>query len=255
MEHVQNISSPVIKKVAIGICLKGHTPPESYHDRMMTSFYLGQTEMEQRIKNESPRYEFLWFTAGELFTPFARDVLAKAALSHDCDYLFMIDDDQLAPPEMFYQLVRHDVDIIGALAFTRNPPHNPVIYEVIEGYDKTCHAPYYITNTVKSYPRNTIVECDAIGFGAVLIKSKVLKAMPQQMFMSTSPTGEDILFCNKAKKLGFRVFMDTSVKMGHLGRPTIITEEYSDEYNQTSESERERQFGKYQKYANFERTK
>lgn len=222
---------------------------------MLTAFCLGEREMEQRLQNVSPRYEFIWLTVGEIFVPFAREQLADSAVRLGADYLFMIDDDQLAPPEMFYDLVKHDVDIVAALTHTRNPPHNPVIYEAIEGYDQVVHQSYYINNTVKSYPRNCLVECDAVGFGAVLIKREVLDGVAHPRFMSSSPTGEDILFCNKAKKAGFRVFMDTAVKMGHLGPRTVITEEYADTYNKMDEAERERIYGKYQKYPTFELVK
>ena len=50
--------------------------------------------------------------------------------------------------------------------------------------------------------------------------------MKRPFFMSTSPTGEDILFCYKAKKeVGARIFMDTSVKLGHIGSPKVIWED------------------------------
>lgn len=246
---------PGVIRVAVGIALKGHTPPESYHDRMMMAFNLGCKQMEDAKANVVPRYEFYWFCAGEIFIPFAREQMAQAAMDHECDYLFMVDDDQLAPPDMFFSLVKHNVDIVGALTFTRNPPHNPVIYEKIEGFDKAADKHYEFTTIVKSYPRNTLVECDAIGFGAVLINTKVLRGIPKPWFMGSQGTGEDIFFCIQAKKNRFKVFMDTSVKMGHLGKPTIITEEYADKVQGMGEKERERIYGTYQKYANFEAVK
>lgn len=249
------VVKPIIKKVAVGICLKGHTPPESYHDRMMMAFNLGIYETEQRLVNHPVQYQFMWFSAGEIFVAFARDQLAKMAVDHGCDYLFMVDDDMLCPPDLFYQLVHHNVDIVAPLAFTRNPPHNPVMFSVKEGWDTVAKSEYYITHPVKSYPRNKLVECDAVGFGAVLIKTEVIKKVPTPWFMSTSPTGEDILFCNKAKKMGAKVFMDTSIKLGHLGRPNVITEEYADEYNKTDEKERELRYGKYEKYPSLDMTR
>jgi len=248
------LAQPTIYKVAVGICLKGHTPPASYHDRMMMAFQLGEKEMEDRCKGVLKRYEFNWFSAGEIFVPFARDSLADLAIKYRCDYLFMVDDDMLAPPDLFYQLVKHDVDIIAPLAFTRNPPHNPVIYECIEGYDKVSGKPYFINNVVKSYPRGKLVEVDAVGFGAALIKTSVFKRMKAPYFMSTSPTGEDVLFCYQARKAGARVYVDTSIKLGHLSHQLVVTEEYSDQYNQTDELEREEKFGKYQKYPSLELT-
>jgi hypothetical protein len=61
---------------------------------------------------------------------------------------------------------------------------------------------YFINNVVMNYPKDKLVECDAVGFGAVLIKRWVLDKIGKKPFMSTCGTGEDILFCYKAKKIG-----------------------------------------------------
>lgn len=255
LERVPGDGAPVAKRVGIGIALKGHTPPESYHDRVLMAYNLGCREVEDAYLNKPLRYEFVWLTAGEIFIPFAREQLAQTALNMGCDYLFMIDDDQLADPDLVFKLLKHDVDIVGALTFTRNPPHNPVIYERIEGFDPSSGTRYDFTKTVHAYIRDTLMECDAIGFGCALIKTEVFRKMPKPWFMGSHGTGEDIHFCLQAKKHGFRVFMDTKNKMGHLSHPTIVTEEYADQLSGMGEEERERVYGRYQKYPTFELVK
>lgn len=243
----------IVKRVAIGIPLKGHTPPRSYNDRMLMAFQLGQEEMRQRLSDESVVYEFCWFFTGEIFVPFARENLAQLALRYNCDYLFMVDDDMLAPFDLFYKLVAHDRDIVSALAFTRNPPHQPVIYEAIEGWDPVARSHYYTQKPVMNYPREALVQCDAVGFGAVLIKTELFKSIQQPWFMSSSGTGEDILFCHKARENGFKIFCDTTQKLGHLSDSIVVTEEYADKFNSLSEEDRERQYGKYQRFETMEK--
>lgn len=245
-------TDPDVKRVLVGIPLKGHTPPESYHDRMLMSYFMGGTEMRQKLEKEKPRYEFVWVSTGEIFIPYAREMLADAAIKYDCNYLFMVDDDMLAPVDLFYSLVRHNVDIVAPLAFTRNPPHRAVMFSVIDGYDEISKRPYYINNPVFNYPRNKLVECDAVGFGAVLINTDVIKKMAKPVFMGSHGMGEDIHFCVNAKKLGFKVHMDTSVKLGHLSKPVIVTEDYSDHFNKLSVAEKDKFYGKYEKYINHE---
>lgn len=41
-------------KVTFGVPLKGHTPPEAYHDRMLMYRHLGAREAEQFYLKESP---------------------------------------------------------------------------------------------------------------------------------------------------------------------------------------------------------
>jgi|ERR1700761_548522 len=249
------MADPIIKKVAVGIPLKGHTPPKSYNDRMLMAFSLGIKEAEQRLNNEAVRYEFYWFFVGEIFIPFAREFLADMALKYDCDYLFMIDDDMLAPLDLVYKLLAHDKDIVGALAFTRNPPHNPVIYQLKQGWDPVSRSRYYANQHVLNYPRNALVECDAVGFGAVLINTRLFKNMPKPWFMSSASCGEDVLFCAKAREAGYKVYMDTSQKLGHLSDSIVATEEYSDLHNKMTEEEREQKYGKYTRYESLEKVR
>lgn len=245
------VVEPKVLKVVIGIPLMGGTPAASYHDRMLMMKYLGHKEEHDFYEKVNPRYCFTLNACGDILVQYAREMFAKSVLEMDADYLFMIDDDMLAPPDLFYQLVKNDKDICGALAFTRNPDHKPVIYDVIEGRDPVIKKDYYINKFAMNYPRNTLVQCDAVGFGAVLIKRKVIEAMKEPRFMGLSGCGEDITFCVNAKKLGFEVWMDTRVKLGHLGAPAIITEEYSDIWNKLNPEEREKVYGQYTRYPTF----
>jgi len=187
------------------------------------------------IKYEYPLnhiYKFYLSVIGDVFPALAREEIAKTAIENDMDYIFMIDDDMLSEVDLFEKLVMHNVDIVAPLAFTRFAPHKPVIYNLEDGYDKVTNLNYYINRPILTYPKNSLIECDAVGFGAVLIKTKVLRGMDKPWFMSTSGAGEDIQFCFNAKKAGYKVFMDTATKLGHLGAPKVVTEEvYEKEEN------------------------
>jgi len=211
-------------------------------------YYMGGREIEDKVRQVSPRYEFILVSAGEIFISYAREMLADVALQYHCDYLFMVDDDMMAPMDLFYRLVKHDVDIVAPLAFTRNPPHRPVMFSVVDGFDPVLRRQYYINNTVHNYPRNKLVECDAVGFGAALIKTDVFRAMKKPWFMGTMGCGEDVHFCVQAKKLGFHVFMDTATKLAHLSHPIVVTEDYSDQYNKLTQAEKDKFYGFYDKY-------
>lgn len=244
-----------IYKVVVGFPLKGHTPPMSYHDRMLMMKYLGNREATEFYEKKNPRYTFSLACVGEIMVAFARDVICQNALDMEADYVLMIDDDMLCMPDLFYKLVENDKDICAALAFTRNPDHKPVAYQVIEGKDPVTGSYFYQNIYVLNYPRNTLFECDAVGFGAVLIKTSILKKMERPWFMGLHGTGEDITFCYKAKKAGFQVWMDSRLKLGHLGDPKIITEDYSDNWFKLSLEEREKMYGKFQKYPSLELAK
>ena len=250
-EHSPN-GSPVaekVYKVLVGIPLKGNTPAQSYHSRMLMWKHLGGKEAVDFYEHKSPRYVFSLGAIGEILVPFARERLADSVVETGADYLFMVDDDMLAPDDLFYKLAAHDKDIVGALAFTRNPDHKPVIYQEISGYDPVSNCSYSLPKFVLNYPRNALVQCDAVGFGAVLIKAEVLKKTPKPWFFGMEGTGEDVAFCYKARKVGFEVWMDTSIKLGHLGAPVVVTEEYSDAWNKLTADQKDKLYGPYLKYA------
>lgn len=206
-------------KVVLAIPNEGHTHVEAYANRLENWFHLGKLQMRGK-------FEFHFVTLGRIFTPLAREEAAKLTCELGADYLYMVDDDMICPNDTFERLYAHDVDLVAPLAFTRNYPHKAVIYDISEGWDPVSRSHYFVNHHVESYAKDKLIECDAVGFGAALIKRSVLEGVPAPRFMSTCGTGEDIYFCHQARKAGFRVFMDTATKLGHLSHPIEVTESY-----------------------------
>lgn len=219
-----------VLKVLWAIPTMGHTDPKAYDNRLIWACRAGAEDERAKVDGRPVRYEPYFGTVGRLLTPYAREILAEKAVEHGMDLIFMVDDDMLGEPDVFFRLAENVVngpaDLCGALAFTRNPPHDPVIYTCETGYDPVDRTPYFINRPVKRYPKDALVECDAVGFGAVVFRVALLTRMRRPWFMSTCGSGEDIYWCYKAKReAGARIFSDTRVKLGHVGNPIIVTEE------------------------------
>lgn len=226
----------MIKKVAISIPSEGHTLPEAYDNHLVLSFHLGALQERWKHENRHIQYEFYWYTVGRLLTAYAREKLVERALEAGMDYIFMYDDDMILPIDTVECLLQDmeekpEIDVVAPLAFMRNPPHYAVMYTTTEGYDQQTHQAYYTNNFVKRYPKDTIVECDAVGFGGVMIDMKIVRKMSAPYFFSTTGAGEDIYFCTKAKhEADARIFMDTRIKLGHLGKPNVVDESYFEKW-------------------------
>lgn len=240
------IENQKVVKVLLAIPNEGHAPVEAYANRLVNFLHLGR--MEERSKTEETRFEFYFITMGRIFTPLAREEAAKHALAAEMDYILFIDDDMMCPDDLFEKLYRHNVDIVAPLAFTRNYPHRAVLYSIKEGWDASSRQDYFINHWIDNYPKDKLVECDAVGFGAALINMRVIRTMPKPYFMSTSGTGEDIFFCHRAKKCGFRVFMDTGTKLGHLSHPVQITEDYVERIHKLTNYQIRENAKEYDKY-------
>jgi hypothetical protein len=242
--------------VVVGIPNKGAVDETAYDNHLMLFARIGKLEAASQLGvhdldgehfdyPEGVRFKFAIVTIPRVFPALAREKIAEEARDIKADYLFMFDDDMMVMPDLFERLFRHQKDYVAALAFSRLPPYTPVIYNLTQGWDGVEKSEYYLNHTVDRYPKDQLVECDAVGFGAVLISMKALLTIKQPWFMTTSGAGEDIHNCHQARKAGIRVFMDTATKIGHLGERPIITEET---YESTHDQAQRTQLGDERKY-------
>jgi len=244
-----------VYKVAISIPNESYISYQAYDNHLLIANHLGKLEKQWEQIKRNPRYIFGWFTTGRLLTAYAREKLAENAIKQDFDFILMMDNDMLYPIDFVECMLKDmednpQIDVLAPLAFMRNPPHYAVMYMVEEGYDPILKKDYYINKFVRNYPKNKLVECDAVGFGAVIIKTSLLKKMKPPYFMSTAGSGEDIWFCYKAKReANARIFMDTRIKLAHLGSPVIIDEDYREKYikDHNEEINDEHLYNKYEK--------
>jgi len=141
----------------------------------------------------------------------ARTNIVKKVLDSDCTHLLFIDHDMIFRPEVVDKLLAEDKDIIGADYNMRKFP---------------------LTTTVKCHDedgkllferQNKVYECVAVGTGFMLIKTSIFSKIPKPWFFfkhdedGETVIGEDMWFCNQARKAGFKVFADPTINVGHIG--------------------------------------
>ena len=147
----------------------------------------------------------------------ARDKACYLALQSGAKYLFFLDTDIHPPADVIRRLIAHNLPIVGGLYARRHfPPFNEMLKKQ-EG-----QAVGYKPIMEGEYEKGKLVECDAIAFGCVMIKTEILKEMEIPYFRWTehfAPNGqsEDFWFCQKAKRAGFKIFCDTSIVCKHSG--------------------------------------
>lgn len=72
------------------------------------------------------------------------------------------------------------------------------------------------------FPPGSMVECDVVGAGCLLVRTEVFERLKKPWFNWTigedphNPgLSEDFYFCEKAKKAGYKILVDTSCLCGH----------------------------------------
>lgn len=159
----------------------------------------------------------------------SRDKAKDLAIQLGAKWLFFHDADLIIPPDTLSRLMLHNLDIVGGLYVRRhNPPFNEMLRFRPDGQ------PGIVPIRDGEYQPGSLVECDSIATGCMLIKTDAFERIPPaqiiidgqparpQHFLWTEyrqPNGmsEDFAFCTRARKAGVRVFCDTSIQCKHLG--------------------------------------
>lgn len=170
--------------------------------------------------NKTPGMNVMLYPSSLVYT--ARNTIALTAIESKFTHLMFIDSDMTFDADTIDRLMAHDKDIVSGLCFKRKAPFTPTIYRNIrpksEGQEPTAEV-------VRDYGEG-LIEIDGCGAAMMLIKTSVLTNMVKELGQVFDPLpgiGEDLSFCYRAGQLGHKLYCDTTVKAGHIGK-TVITE-------------------------------
>ncbi len=140
----------------------------------------------------------------------SRNDLARQLLETDGQWLFMVDDDHSFDRSLLINLLDRHVPVVGAAAVSRKPPYYVCAYLPGANHAMGLHD-----------FDGTLVEVDAVGTGAILIRREVLEALDPPWFeVGYDDNGrnisEDVNFCNRARAAGYSVWLDGTQTIGHI---------------------------------------
>lgn len=155
----------------------------------------------------------------------ARNELSINAITNECDRVLWLDSDMRFDSDLLERLSRdmdeYDMDAVSGLYFQRSLPTKPVIYSEIYVNDKPDESLRRVNiQEMLEYPRDLLFRVAGFGFGCVLMKTDLLKAIWNEYgppFTPVNGVGEDLSFCWRANQLGKALYCDSNVKAGHVG--------------------------------------
>lgn len=146
-----------------------------------------------------------------------RNHLLNAFLQSDCEYLFSLDSDILAPPDTLTRLIEDNCDIVSALVCNGHELNDQSIYNILrrnhEG--KLVHW--------RDFPRDRIFPVDCTG-AAYLIKRAVIASCGVRY--SSEQGAEDIGFCSAAAQKGLGIYGDGRLECVHMMHEKIINSDF-----------------------------
>lgn len=130
-----------------------------------------------------------------------RNEIVAQAKSFGVTHLMFIDSDMAFENAGIEKLMAHDKDIVGAMYNKRRLPLENIVYE-------------YTDQTELFELKEGFLPT-----GFMLIKMSVFEKLPEPWFESISTRGwaEDRYFCEEARKAGFKIYCDPTIKLKHIG--------------------------------------
>lgn len=156
-----------------------------------------------------------------------RNMLSKAFLESDADYLLMMDNDVEPHPQLL-EMAKNDKPICAAhVNYIHNENGQNVVTiaaGILNGQDKGKNV-YKNEDILKS--TEGLMEVDAVGTGCIMIRRDVLESMeaPYFSFRRTNEgfleLTEDYEFCERAKSMGYSIWVDKRYYCPHR-KETVI---------------------------------
>lgn len=154
---------------------------------------------------------------------YARNMMTADALAAvpKVTHVLWIDDDMEFPEHALEKLLAHDTPIVGGLCHSRHFPYHPILgkkHHDERGYGFCYH-----------YPPNSLFEVDVTGGAFLLVKREVFEKMNEagykdKWWTERDGRSEDFSFCELARSLGYKVYVDTGLEIGHATEIMLTSE-------------------------------
>ena len=152
----------------------------------------------------------------------ARDRLTREAIESNADRVLWLDSDMQFGVDLMQRLAEDmdtGMDFVSGLYFKRQFPVVPLLSKLQDDKLAPC----------LDYPKDQVFEVDATGFGACMMSTKLLKDVVDTFgspFYPVAGHGEDYSFCVRARELGYKLYCDSRIKVGHVGAYVFGEEDY-----------------------------
>lgn len=186
------------------------------NDYMHYQFVECLTRLIKRLDEDGIDYDVAYQGATLVYV--GRDKLANKAMNECYTHMLWLDSDMIFTEDLLDDLMYSGKPFVTGIAHGRRAPHVSCIFKEIwprvdryEGCD---------------YPSQAF-KIGGCGFACVLIETEIVRNVYNKngtAFFPMRELGEDLAFCKRATDMGYEIWAEPSVRLGHIGHITIYPE-------------------------------
>lgn len=183
-------------------------------DYIISDFVICLTDLIQKLKDDGVDFE-VKIRSGSL-VHIARDKLSRYAIKKKFTHVLWLDSDMIFRPTLLEDLMECGKDFVSGIAHGRRSPYTSCLFKNLNPIER-----------FETYPTEPfkVVAC---GFACVLIKTSILEKVMianGTAFTPTAHAGEEVEFCKRARALGFEIWAEPMVRLGHVGHIAVYPDD------------------------------
>ena len=186
------------------------------NDYMHYQFVECLTKLVKRLDEDGIDYDIAYQGATLVYV--GRDKLANKAMNECYTHILWLDSDMIFTEDLLDDLMYSGKPFVTGIAHSRRAPHVSCIFkEIWPKVDRWEGCEYPIQ----------AFRIGGCGFACVLIDTDIVRNVYNKngtAFFPMRELGEDLAFCKRATDMGYEIWAEPSVKLGHIGHITIYPE-------------------------------
>ena len=186
------------------------------NDYMHYQFVECLTKLVKRLDEDDIDYDIAYQGATLVYV--GRDKLANKAMNECYTHMLWLDSDMIFTEDLLDDLMYSGKPFVTGIAHSRRAPHVSCIFkEIWPKVDRWEGCEYPIQ----------AFRIGGCGFACVLIETEIVRNVYNKngtAFFPMRELGEDLAFCKRATDMGYEIWAEPSVKLGHIGHITIYPE-------------------------------
>ena len=180
------------------------------HDYIHADFMVSLLKLIDELRRQGVAYKVEPVIGTLVYI--ARNRLACMAINEGFTHLLFLDSDMVFEPDIVEALTFSGKDVVCGAFQSRRPPYGSCIFTSMNPVER-----------VEDYGVEPF-RVAGCGMACTLISAEILKTVQNHYGNCFTPTpefGEDLAFCDRARRMGAEIWCEPTARVGHIAHKAI----------------------------------